>query len=220
MDEESFPGRTRLLEAASVGRRLASTVDVDAVRADGRRRESSRRRHHRFGVVGIVAALTLTAIAIPIVRSGRSSGTGSTSLATATTSASTTAFPQTPAPIRSAAQACALVAEGAGSFFTHVESVSVVYTTNAQAGLNGTSSASSTTSTIPPGGKIWAVDVHARSINWNHSVPPDYKPPLLPSTDYRVFIEPATGDVAGRAECRCSTLLAGMGAPVILPPNC
>jgi hypothetical protein len=68
MDKQSSPGRADLLEAASIGRGLARSIDLEAVRAEGSRRRASRRRTHQLGVVCVVVALSLAAVAIPIMR--------------------------------------------------------------------------------------------------------------------------------------------------------
>jgi hypothetical protein len=77
MDDQPFPGRTQLLEAASAGRRLAAGVDLDLVRAEGTRRRTSRRRRHQVAIVAAAAVLTLTAIVVPLTLSGRPARTTS-----------------------------------------------------------------------------------------------------------------------------------------------
>jgi hypothetical protein len=111
-----------------------------------------------------------------------------------------------PAPVRSAAQACALVLDKPQGFFEDVGQVSVVYTANSEAS--------------PAGGGVWVADVRAKAINWNHSVPPGYRPPRLPDTDFEQVLVPTTGSSPSAGECRCSTLLAGMGKPVVFGPDC
>jgi hypothetical protein len=128
----------------------------------------------------------------------------------------TTTFLPNPPPILSAAQACAWVVERAApGFFTGIESVSVVYTTVEQA-----EAGHGTDGTVPPGDKIWVVQVQAKAINWNHSVPGGGTGTTLPATDYSAYIDPATGVIPVRGECRCSILFADMGVPVVFPPSC
>jgi hypothetical protein len=71
---------------------------------------------------------------------------------------------------------------------------------------------------------VWVVEVHAKAINWDHSVPSvpsGYKAPAQTDTDYSVVMNARTGDVSDQGECTCWPLpLSKVGMVVSLPPNC
>jgi len=68
---------------------------------------------------------------------------------------------------------------------------------------------------------IWIVEVHAKAIHWNRSVPAGYKPPAQPDTDYSVVLNARTGYAADAGECTCWPLpLSTVGTVVSLPPQC
>jgi hypothetical protein len=68
---------------------------------------------------------------------------------------------------------------------------------------------------------VWVVEVHAKAIHWDHSVPSGYQPPAQPYTDYSVVLNARTGLVSDQGECRCWPLpLSQAGTVVSLPPEC
>jgi hypothetical protein len=56
---------------------------------------------------------------------------------------------------------------------------------------------------MPPQTLVWVVEVHAKAIHWNHSVPSGYKPPAQPDTDYSVVLNARTGYASDQGECAC-----------------
>jgi hypothetical protein len=74
---------------------------------------------------------------------------------------------------------------------------------------------------MAPNTFVWVVEVHAKAVNWNHSVPPGYKPPKEPNTDFSVVMNARTGVSTDMGECRCWPLpLSTVGNLISLPPNC
>ena len=120
----------------------------------------------------------------------------------------------------SAARACRQVIERAGrGFFSHVEEVHLVLATYAK-GETAESHGDISTG-MPPRTWVWVVEIHARAIHWDHSVPPGYQPPARPDTDYSVVMNARTGLVTDQGECRCWPLpLSKVGTVVSLPPEC
>ena len=125
-----------------------------------------------------------------------------------------------PPGVLSAAQACRLTVGKADSgFFTHPEQVHLVLTSYAKG--EPVESQGDISSGMPSQTLVWVVEVHAKAINWDHSVPSGYKPPVQPDTDYSVVMNARTGDVSDQGECRCWPLpLSKVGTVVSLPPKC
>jgi hypothetical protein len=125
-----------------------------------------------------------------------------------------------PPGVLSAAQACRLTVGKADSgFFTHPEQVHLVLTSYARG--EPVESQGDISSGMPSQTLVWIVEVHAKAINWEHSVPPGYKPSAQPDTDFSVVMNARTGDVSDQGECRCWPLpLSKAGTVVSLPPNC
>ena len=123
---------------------------------------------------------------------------------------------------RSAQQACHIVVWGNGSgFFTDVEQIHLLLTTYAKGEPVESGSGPNSGGGMPPDTLVWVVEVHAKAINWNHSVPSGYKPPAEPSTDFSVVMNATTGDSTDRRECRCWPLpQSTVGKVVSLPPDC
>jgi hypothetical protein len=119
-----------------------------------------------------------------------------------------------------AAQACRLVVRNAGpGFFIGPEQVHLVLTTYAKG--EPVESQGDISSGMPPQTLVWVVEVHARAIHWDHSVPSGYKPPAQPDTDYSVVMNARTGYVADQGECKCWPLpLSKVGTVISLPPKC
>ena len=122
--------------------------------------------------------------------------------------------------VMSAAQACRLVVGKAGpGFFTGPERVHLVLTTYAKG--EPVESQGDISSGMAPQTLVWVVEVHAKAIHWDHSVPSGYKPPAQPDTDYSVVLNARTGYVSDQGECTCWPLpLSKVGAVVSLPPKC
>ncbi len=107
-----------------------------------------------------------------------------------------------PAGVMSAARACRQVIDRASrGFFTRVERVHLVLTTYAKG--EPAESRGDISTGMPPRTLVWVVEVHAKAINWNHSVPPGYQPPARPDTDYSVVMNARTGLVTDSGECIC-----------------
>ena len=125
-----------------------------------------------------------------------------------------------PRGVISAAQACRLVVGKAGpGFFTGPEQVHLVLTTYAKG--EPVESQGDISSGMPPQTLVWVVEVHARAIHWDHSVPSGSKPPAQPDTDYSVVLNARTGYAADAGECTCWPLpLSTVGTVVSLPPRC
>jgi hypothetical protein len=120
----------------------------------------------------------------------------------------------------SAVDACRLVVGGRpGTFFQGIERVHLVLTTYARG--EPVESGGDISYGVPPHTLVWVVEVHAKRINWNHSVPSGYKPPKKPYTDFSVVMNARTGVGTDSGECRCWPLpLRKVGDLISLPPNC
>jgi hypothetical protein len=125
-----------------------------------------------------------------------------------------------PRGVMSAVQACRQTLGKAGrGFFTRPEQVHLVLTSYAKG--EPVESQGDISSGMPPQTLVWVVEVHARAINWDHSVPSGYKPPAQPDTDFSVVMNARTGVVADQGECTCWPLpLSKAGTVVSLPPKC
>jgi hypothetical protein len=125
-----------------------------------------------------------------------------------------------PTGVMSAAGACRQVVEKASrGFFIRIERVHLVLTTYAKG--EPVESQGDISSGMPSQTLVWVVEVHAKEINWDHSVPAGYRPPKLAYTDYSVVMNARTGRVADQGECRCWPLpLSKVGTVVSLPPKC
>jgi hypothetical protein len=117
-------------------------------------------------------------------------------------------------------QACKQVIEKAPKrFFVGTKRVHLVLTTYAKG--EPLESQGDISSGMPPHALVWVVEVHARAIHWNHSVPAGYQPPARPYTDFSVVMNARTGRVSDQGECRCWPLpLSKAGTVVSLPPRC
>lgn len=120
----------------------------------------------------------------------------------------------------SAEEACrSIVRKPPAGFFTHVEQVHLVLTTYAKG--EPVAGGGDINHALPPEATVWIVEVHARAVNWNHSVPPGYKPPKRPYTDYAVVMDAETGNVTDAGEGWGWPLpLWKVGAVVSLPADC
>ena len=125
-----------------------------------------------------------------------------------------------PHGVMSPERACKLVVRKAPpGFFTGPEQVHLVLTTYAKG--EPVESQGDLSSGMPPRTLVWVVEVHAKAIHWDHSVPPGYQPPAQPYTDYSVVMNARTGLVSDQGECRCWPLpLSQVGTVVSLPPEC
>jgi hypothetical protein len=125
-----------------------------------------------------------------------------------------------PPGVMSAAQACRLVIVKAGpGFFTGTEQVHLVLTTYAKG--QPVESQGDISYGMPPQTLVWVVEVNARAIHSDHSVPVGYTPPARPDTDYSVVMNARTDYVSDQGECTCWPLpLSKAGTAVSLPPKC
>jgi hypothetical protein len=125
-----------------------------------------------------------------------------------------------PRGVMSAAQACRLVVGKAGTgFLAGPEQVHLVLTSYAKG--EPVESQGDVSLGMPAQTLVWVVEVHAKAIHWNHSVPAGYKPPAQPDTDYSAVLNARTGSVSDQGECACWPLpLSRAGTVVSLPPKC
>jgi len=125
-----------------------------------------------------------------------------------------------PRGVMPAARACRLVVGKASpGFLTSPERVHLVLTTYAKG--EPVESQGDISIGMPPATLVWVVEVHARTIHWNHGVPSGYKPPTRSGTDYSVVMDARTGSVSDQGECACWPLpLSKAGTRVSLPPEC
>jgi hypothetical protein len=125
-----------------------------------------------------------------------------------------------PPRVMSAAQACRLViGKASPGFFTGPEQVHLVLTTYAKG--EPVEAQGDISYGMPPQILVWVVEVHAKAIHWNRSVPPSYKLPARPDTDYSVVMNARTGYVSDQGECTCWPLpLSKVGTAASLPPEC
>jgi len=74
---------------------------------------------------------------------------------------------------------------------------------------------------LPTAALVWIVEVHAKAIHWDHSVPSGYQAPARPYTDFSVAMNARTARIFDEGECRCWPLpLWKAGTVVSLPPEC
>lgn len=120
----------------------------------------------------------------------------------------------------SATKACqGVVDRNPPGFFIQVEQVHAVLTTYAKG--EPVESEGDISHGMPPMTPVWVVEVHARAINWNHSVPHGYKPPKESDNDFSVVMNATTGWITDQGECRCWPLpLQGLGTVVSLSADC
>jgi hypothetical protein len=120
----------------------------------------------------------------------------------------------------SAVDACrVVVGNHPAPFFEGIEQIHLVLTTYGKG--EPVESQGDISSGMPPDTLVWVVEIHAKRINWNHSVPFGYKPPKEPDTDFSVVMNAQTGLRTDSGECRCWPLpLDRVGLLVSLPPNC
>ena len=125
-----------------------------------------------------------------------------------------------PPGVMSAAQACKqVVGKASPGFFTGPKQVHLVLTTYAKG--EPAESQGDISTGMPPQTLVWVVEVHAKAIHWDHSVPAGYTPPARPDTDYSVVMNARTGKVTDQGECTCWPLpLSGLGTVVSLTPEC
>jgi hypothetical protein len=67
---------------------------------------------------------------------------------------------------------------------------------------------------MPPGTLVWAVEVHAEAINWDHSKPAPYGPPPQPGTAYSAVMNAHMAQVSDSGEHRCWPLSLGQAARI------
>jgi hypothetical protein len=167
------------------------------------------------------AWITLTAFFTVTVGAGLFSASTAHPLTTQASKGGTATTTTVPLPIGviPARQVCEdFTGHRSSGFFTEIKQVRLVLTTYAR-GLAVESGAINPER--PPDDLVWVVEVHAKSINWNHSVPNGYKPPKLPADDYSVVMNARTGVSTDRGECRCWPLpLQQLGQIVSFSPTC
>jgi hypothetical protein len=125
-----------------------------------------------------------------------------------------------PAGVMSATQACKhVIGQGPKEFFTGPKRVHLVLTTYAKG--EPIQSQGDISSGMPPEALVWVVEVHAKAIHWDHSVPAGYQAPARPYTDFSVVMNARTARLSDEGECRCWPLpLWKAGRVVSLPPEC
>jgi hypothetical protein len=119
-----------------------------------------------------------------------------------------------------ASRACGLVVtRRPAGFFTSVKQVHLVLTTYAEG--EPVASGGDLSSGMAPDTLVWVVEVHAKSVNWDHSVPSGYTPPKKSYTDFSVVMNAKTGSVTDSGESRGWPLPLGrVGKLVRLPASC
>ena len=130
---------------------------------------------------------------------------------------STTTLPRVPPGVISPVDACREVADTSRpGFFTDVEAVHVVLTTLEKAMQIGGDSPGQHQDRL-----VWLVEVHAKAVNWNHSVPANYHQSGPPSTDFSAILDARTGRGIGAGECDCwPQPLGTIGEMIAFPPRC
>ncbi len=125
-----------------------------------------------------------------------------------------------PSGVMPAVQACRqVVSKSPKGFFAGPKQVHLVLTTYAKG--EPIQSEGDISSGFPAQALVWIVEVHAKAIHWNHSVPAGYQPPARPYTDFSVVMNARTGRISEEGECRCWPLpLSKAGTVVSLPPEC
>ena len=125
-----------------------------------------------------------------------------------------------PRGVMSATRACRLVVGKASpGFLTSPERVHLVLTTYAKG--EPVESQGDISTGMPPQTLVWVVEIHAKAIHWDHSVPSGYQLPARPATDYSVVMDARTGQVSDAGECTCWPLpLSKAGTVVSLSPEC
>lgn len=158
----------------------------------------------------------VTLVSCSLAGCSSSAGQGSHPTTSAVSQTSTTL----PLGVLSAVDACRLVVgPNPAPFFEGIEQVHLVFTTYAKG--EPVESGGDISSGMAPKTLVWVVEVHAKAVNWNHSVPAGYKPPKEPDTDYSVVMNARTGVSTDMGECRCWPLpLSTVGNLISLPPNC
>jgi hypothetical protein len=136
--------------------------------------------------------------------------------ALASSSSTTTSLP---VGVLTATQACTAVVDGYPSgFYIGVKQVHLVLTTYAK---GEPVESQGDISPEHPDTLVWIVEVHAKAIHWDHSVPRGYRPPKQPPDDYSVVMDAYSGNVSDSGECTCWPLpLHTLGPVVSLPPTC
>lgn len=121
----------------------------------------------------------------------------------------------------SAERACELVVAGQSpGFFTGIDQVHLVLTTYAKG--EPIESGGDVSTGMPPGTLVWVVEVHAKAINWNHSMPSSPAASTAQRyTDFSVVLNARTGQGTDAGECNCWPLpLWRVGTVVSLPARC
>jgi len=112
-----------------------------------------------------------------------------------------------PSGVMTATAACRhVVRPGRTGFFVGPKRVHLVLTTYARG--EPIQSQGDVSTGMPPRALVWVVEVHARAVHWNHSVPAGYQAPGPPYTDFSVVMNARTGRVSDEANaaagrCRC-----------------
>ena len=130
---------------------------------------------------------------------------------------STTTLPRVPPGVISSVDACRGVVDASRpGFFTGAEAVHVVLTTLEKAMQIGGDSPGQDQDRL-----VWLVEVHAKAVNWNHSVPAHYHQSGPPPTDFSAILDARTGRGLGRGECDCwPQPLGTIGEVIVFPPDC
>lgn len=159
--------------------------------------------------LGVLVSCSLAGCWTSSARQGPSSATS--------VSQSSVALPRA---MMSAVDACRLVVgRHPSKFFQGTERVHLVLTTYAKG--EPVESGGDISTGMPPRTLVWVVEIHAKRINWDHSVPSGYKSSEQPYTNFSVVMNARTGVGTDSGECRCWPLPLGtLGNLISLPPNC
>jgi len=123
-----------------------------------------------------------------------------------------------PHGVMSPIQACErIVFREPRGFFSRAERVHLVLTTYAEG--EPVQSRGDISTGVPPSTLVWIVEVHARAVHWDHSVPAGAE--MVSDRDYSVVMNARTGRITAAGECNCWPLpLQTVGRLVSLPARC
>jgi hypothetical protein len=166
---------------------------------------------HGYAPKLLLAAIVLSAV---LLRGCRSTADVSSSMPEGS---STTTLPQVPPGVISSVDACREVVDASRpGFFTGVEAVHLVLTTREKAMRIGGDSPGQDQNRL-----VWLVEVHAKVVNWNHSVLGRYDRSGPPPTDFSAILDARTGRSLGAGECDCwPQPLRTIGEVIAFPRGC
>jgi hypothetical protein len=113
-----------------------------------------------------------------------------------------------------AEHACHLVIDNSPpGFFTHIGQVHLVLTTYGKG--EPIESQGDVSTGMAANAPVWVVEVHAKSINWDHPGPAGYAGPKHPYTDFSTVMNARTGLRTDSGVCHCWPLPLGQVGTVV-----